>query len=889
METGMNPERQSLLDALNIDHAIVSGRGCHVRDAEGRDYVDFIAQYGALPLGHAPDRLWDAVERFRTAGSPTLLQPFRARHAEALAERLLGLLPDNLRWVTFANSGAEAVEAAFKLARGRTQKRTIVSARNAFHGKTHAAVAATASPVYRKPFMHDGDGHDYVPFNDLAALEERLARRDVAAVILEPVQGEGGMIPAEPGYLAGVEAACRKHGALFILDEVQTGLGRTGRLFALEEDGVRPDILCLAKALGGGLVSLGACIASDEAWSSSFGYFHSSTFANNNLSAAVGLALIDALTADDGALLAHAATMGERLRARLDALVGIYPDVFQAVTGRGLMQAVHLAPLDDPESLVVNFMNDGGSSALVVCAFLMHAHGVITMTPLSSTGRLRIEPPLIVEEADIDRLIAGLVDYAEMVRAGDLATLMRVCYAPEELRPDRRPALVAGSAPVRTRRVPAAANGNGANGEGRSHGRYAFLIHPTEFADLAGNAPRGLADLAEPHRASWNAFLAAIGEQRMEPFDPGIALDCPRIESATGVADGHLIATMMLPEAMMALTPRERKRLVADFADIALDLEVDMLGLGAFTSIITRNGQDLADLPFGVTTGNSLTAMAGSEAVRLAGLRHGIDPAETKTGVVGASGSVGRIVCRHLANDCGAITLFGNPDNPNAVAALEGLAGSIYRQLLAGDATATGPIAEAVRAAAGRSEEVRRLAAEPAKPAVLRALWREVNATVARENRPVGTIEVSVDPDAGLPEMDFVVSATNAKGSVLTPERFKPGAVVCDIARPPDVAGATAEARRDVHFYEAGVMRLPGDIAFGRHNIVGLPRGVGLACHSETIVLTLSGVRSNFNLGSEIAYDQAVWVRDRAVEHGFGTALVDVRSHEVLAMERGEA
>lgn len=321
------------------------GQGARVWDSEGRDYVDFAAGIAVCSLGHCdPEltaalveqagRLWHTSNVFYSEPPLRLAQELVA--ASRFAERAF-----------LCNSGAEANEAAIKLVRkwataqGREPaRRVIVTFRGSFHGRTLAAVTATAQPKYQEGFDPLPGGFRHVDFNDIAQLEAAMAGGDVAAVMLEPVQGEGGVMPAAPGYLQAVRALCDRHKALLVLDEIQCGMGRTGALFAHWEDGVVPDIVTLAKALGGGF-PVGALLAGPKvAQVMQFGA-HGTTFGGNPLAAAVARVALRRLASQD--IAANVARQSQAIRDGLDALNRDF-GLFAQVRGRGLMLGAVLKP-----------------------------------------------------------------------------------------------------------------------------------------------------------------------------------------------------------------------------------------------------------------------------------------------------------------------------------------------------------------------------------------------------------------------------------------------------------------------------------------------------------------------------------------------------------------
>jgi acetylornithine/succinyldiaminopimelate/putrescine aminotransferase len=423
--SNLNPDRNFLLAHIGFDKKIVRAEGHYLFDSEGNRYLDCLAQYGALPFGHNPAFLWAALDKARSAHEPSMVQPLIAPAADELASRLVEISPCDEGYVTFANSGAEAVESAIKLARAKTRRPVILSTHQGFHGKTLGALSATGTAKYRAPFLVDTTHFTHVPYGDLEALEERLGRADVAGFIVEPIQGEAGMITPPAGYLREAAALCRKARTLFIVDEIQTGLGRSGSMFASESEELDPDILLLAKALGGGLVSLAANICNARAWSSDFGLYHSSTFANNHLSCTVGLATVDRLLQDDRQLIKNVCANGHYLSGALERIVRSYPDAFCAVSGRGLMHGITLTAWDGEDSYFLSHASTTGMAVPLVCGYLLHEHGVLTAPTFNHSNVLRIEPPLTISIGQIDLLLAALEETAQLLTRKDYATLFR--------------------------------------------------------------------------------------------------------------------------------------------------------------------------------------------------------------------------------------------------------------------------------------------------------------------------------------------------------------------------------------------------------------------------------------------------------------------------------
>lgn len=407
----VNASLTTMMGLIGFDKHFVRAAGTRVWDAEGNEYRDFLGSYGALNLGHNPPEVLAAIEKVKEL--PNMLQASLSTLAGAVAHNLAMIVPGGLKRSFFCNSGAEAVEGALKLARLATGKEKIVSCEGSFHGKTMGALSVTGRKKYQEPFRPLVPGCETVPYGDLDLLEAKLKGGDVAAFIVEPIQGEGGIIVPPDGYLKGVRELTRKYGALFIADEVQTGFGRTGYLFGCDYEDVAPDIMCLAKSLGGGVIPVGAYVAADEVWQRAYGsmdkaLLHTSTFGGNTWAMAAALASIQAVV--QGNLAAQAREKGEYFLGRLKELQKKHP-LIKEVRGRGLFIGLEFS---QPEG-ILNTLTGGALKSLareyqgaMVAGELLNKHHVITAYTLNNPNVIRLEPPLIVTKEDLDYVISAL-------------------------------------------------------------------------------------------------------------------------------------------------------------------------------------------------------------------------------------------------------------------------------------------------------------------------------------------------------------------------------------------------------------------------------------------------------------------------------------------------
>ncbi len=412
-KTYLNAGLATMLGLLDFDRQFVRAEGTYVWDSKGDRYLDFLGAYGALNTGHNHPKILAALDQVR--GMPNLLQASLGTVVAALARDLALITPGNLQRSFICNSGAEAVEGALKLARAASGRQKLIYCEGSFHGKTLGALAVTGRGKYQKIFQPLVPGCTAVPYGELDALAGELKNEETAAFILEPVQGEGGIIIPPPGYLASVRQICSKYGTLLIIDEIQTGLGRTGKLFACQHDGVVPDIMCLAKSLGGGIMPVGAYITTDEIWKKAYGgmdkaLLHTSTFGGNTLAAAAAIAALEVIL--DENLPEKAAETGEYLLQGLGRLKEKYPLV-KEVRGRGLMAGIEF---NQPGAVAAK-VSFGLATKLseeylgsLVAGELMNKHHIITAYTLNNPNVIRLEPPLSVNKEQIDTVLQALED-----------------------------------------------------------------------------------------------------------------------------------------------------------------------------------------------------------------------------------------------------------------------------------------------------------------------------------------------------------------------------------------------------------------------------------------------------------------------------------------------
>jgi 3-acetyloctanal aminotransferase len=426
----LNPVWAALGTRGGLVKTFVRGEGAYLWDEHGQRYLDFVSGFGSVGLGHNHPAVVAAVADALTRQAPGFAQSAVNPDAAALAEALAALAPGALEMVTFANSGTEAVEAGLKLARLATGRAGLLACDGSFHGKTLGALSVTHQSHYQRPFGPLLPGCEAVPYGEAEALERALATRRFAAFVVEPLQAEAGMVVPPAGYLRTAQELCRRTGTLLFVDEVQTGLGRTGTLFAAGTEGVEPDLLALAKALGGGLVPIGALLSRRDLWLKAYGTLqtvalHTSTFAGGSLACAAGLAALRVL--QDEGLAANAAARGRQLREGIEALVRRC-GLVREVRGRGLLLGVEFAPLSAAQlghwkasnpANVAPWLLAGydeqlhGFPVVFVVQGLLLNHHVYAQPARSNPRVLRVQPPLTLTEEQADTFLVALAKTVE--------------------------------------------------------------------------------------------------------------------------------------------------------------------------------------------------------------------------------------------------------------------------------------------------------------------------------------------------------------------------------------------------------------------------------------------------------------------------------------------
>lgn len=408
-EEFLNNQMVRVLKTIGYDRNYTRATGQYLYDENGTEYLDLLSGFGVFAIGRNHRTVVNALTETLTQELPNLVQLDVSILSGLLAKEILKTTPDNLDKMFFCNSGTEAVEAAIKFARYTTKREKIIFCEHGYHGLTMGSLSLNGEEIFREGFGPLLPGCSAVPFNDLPALEQALSNKDVAAFIVEPVQGKGVNLP-DDNYLPEVERLCKKYGTLFVADEVQTGLGRTGKFWAIEHWNVKPDMICMAKALSGGFVPVGGVAMTHKIMDTVFNRMdravvHGSTFSKNNMAMAAGLATLHVLAEEK--LVENSAQIGNEIIAGLNAMAGKY-EFLKEARGKGMMIAIEFHA---PKSLMLKAawsMLEAANKGLfcqMVTIPLFKEHHILTQVAGHGMNVVKLLPPLNLSTKDRDHII----------------------------------------------------------------------------------------------------------------------------------------------------------------------------------------------------------------------------------------------------------------------------------------------------------------------------------------------------------------------------------------------------------------------------------------------------------------------------------------------------
>jgi ornithine--oxo-acid transaminase len=410
-EKHLNNQMVKVLKTIGYDRNYKKAVGQYLYDYEGNEYLDLLSGFGVFAVGRNHPTIIKALQETLTSELPNLVQMDVSLLSGLLAKKILQTVPDNLNRMFFCNSGSEAVEAAIKFARYATRRPQILYCKHSFHGLTLGSLSLNGEKIFRDGFGALLPDCESVPFNDLTALENALRHKNVAAFIVEPIQGKGVNIP-DDDYLSGVEQLCRKYGTLFVADEIQTGISRTGRFWAIDHWNVKPDMILMAKALSGGFIPVGGVAMTEKIMDAVFNRMdravvHGSTFSKNNMAMAAGLATLRVI--EDEKLIENSAEKGKMIIDGINAMAGKY-EFLQEARGKGLMIAIEFHA---PRSLSLKAawaMLEAANKGLfcqMITIPLFKEHRILSQVAGHGMNVVKLLPPLNLTDKDCQNILAA--------------------------------------------------------------------------------------------------------------------------------------------------------------------------------------------------------------------------------------------------------------------------------------------------------------------------------------------------------------------------------------------------------------------------------------------------------------------------------------------------
>lgn len=963
----VRPRLGRVLTALGLDVSYERAEGDLLtwRDASGgtHEVLDLLGGYGSLLFGHNHPQLIAAAQALLASNVPVHAQFSLRAGAGALAQRLGEIATretgGELRFVSvFANSGAEAIEAAIKHAelerviklarlldeisnhidtvraamrRGEVElpadlyefsavretqfdvrcfddlivglvnhnaaqlaKRPVFLAlEKSFHGKLAGSVQLTYNKLFRRPFQYLGLKTRFVPMNDAATLEriaadERLELLDLAIVdgritlqrrelpifsafLVEPIQGEGGVHALQPEFGRSVRRFCNQHDIPLVIDEIQSGMGRSGSFFAASQIGLKGDYYTLSKALGGGLAKVSALLIREQRYRPDFGLLHTSTYAEDDFSAGIALKVLDMLEADDGAAYRQADQLGNLLRDALLALRGRHPGVILEVRGRGLLLGVEFAPQTQASSQIIRAADHADSLGYLISGYLLRVHG-LRVAPTGSAPRvLRLEPSLLIGPAEIDRVVAGFERVCELLETQDALHL--VFPLADSGRPWPRREMLDFSA------APGAAGAAGVGGTPaaaappsttlaptRPVRKVAFVNHLIGPAWLRQVDP-SLAALTDAELRSFVLKMAA--SKKSAPYPP------LRIQSPLGPAVDFVLYPLCVVSEQMGqwLASGDLDEIRADVEErvrAARDDGCEIAGLGMYTSIVSNNCTALTTPGIGLTSGNALTVAMAMQAIDRAVAERRLAWPELTLAVVGAAGNIASTYAAMLAERAPRLLLIGS-GRDGSLQRVRATMFSVYEEcwqiLKTRLAAAHGDLTAGIPGKLAQEPLLRRWLDHGA-PAKDRG--RAIHEALVARHGHDPLIVISQDPRQ-VGQADVVLCAANAAEPFLDAQDFTRGAVVCDVAVPHNVSATSLAQRNDLVYLQGGIVATPNGESLPPGARAFLGAGQLFACMAETALLGLAGMSGHYSYGA-ISRRQVSEIAALAAAHGFKLA-----------------
>jgi len=896
------------------------------------EILDLIGGFGSCLLGHNNPDIISVLLNELNRAQPNLTQGSNQAEAGRLAARLCGRLSrvtGKSYICTFGNSGADAVDIAMKhselertkknqklqkalnhhftnlkniqqqkrchieseelrqagLLQGETipasfedmlrrieyhnrrifeQPALFLALKRAFHGKSVGSLSLTYNENYRRPFaallpkthfldptnpegietFFESTIQHYYELTIDENFRVHIDKKPIspmAALFIEPIQGEGGILPIRSKFLKKCRSLCDQHQIPMIFDEIQCGMGRTGRFFASEHTGVFGDIYLLSKSLGGGLSKISATLIDRDRYLDEFSLIQSSTFAEDPLSSAVGNKVLDLLERDQ--VLKMVAEKGAYLKKRLEELRLRYRESIDCVRGKGLMLGVALADQQNSGSVMIRQIDATGHLGAFASGYLFHQEKIRVLPTLSDPRVLRLEPSAYISYADLDRVVKAFAHLCEVLTKCNAHALLR--FVSGDRRATRFP--VKDYSQQQRPELKLTAD---------SLTKVGFLVHFIDESQLKVIEPsfvnfssreqdrfiRNMMSVAKPRHIASTQIASATGQK----INFNLIL--------VPLTSRHMSESLQNPTGLPALP------MVKGAVKLARKIGCEVVGLGQYTSIISNNGESIIEPRFTVTTGNSFTvAISVQSILKAAGLKS-LNLDDTSLSLIGAAGNIGTAYAQIIAKHFNKINLVGS-SRSGSLERLEALRARIiqetYRVLAQGKSSSSipGGIAQSLT----KMSSVKKLLHDYADEQIA---WKAMNS----EDWLNDVISVSTDISS-ISKSDIVVAVSNSHERLIRSEHVKKNAIICDVSVPCSTDPDIIQKRKDVMFFTGGIVKLPQ-----REKIQApafpLPPGHVFACMAETMLLGLSGFRSNLSYG-KLEIKNIEMIASLARRHGF--------------------
>jgi len=733
----------------------------------------------------------------------------------------------------------------------------------AFHGKSVGSLSLTYNRAYSEPFLallqptrfldplnpnslettFEMSSEDYYDLTLDETARIRIIRKpvsNIAALFVEPIQGEGGILEISSDFLKEARRWCDAYNVPLIFDEIQSGMGRTGRFFASERLDVAGDIYLLSKSLGGGFAKISATLINRDRYLDEFSLIHSSTFAEDPLSCSVANKVLDIVERDR--LLEMAEEKGSFLKAHFERLVRKYPGVLRPLRGKGLMLGVEFCGQSDSSSALIREIEKAGRLAYFVAGYLFHQEKMRVLPTLSNPHVLRLEPSAYISYSDLIRVSDAFDRLGEVLAKSNAHALLHYVGGNRSpvVFPVRDYSREQKSKPIET-----------------PHSKVGFLAHFIDESQLKELDP------------SFEAFSSQEQDRfirKIMAMAKPIHIASEEITSRTGekisfnlialpITSSHMVEFLRSPKNSRAMG------MVKEGVRMAYEMGCEVLGLGQYTSIISNNGLALTEPGLPLTTGNSYTVSVSVQSVLRAAELVGVDASRVTLSLVGAAGNIGTAYALMIANRFPRIHLVGSPKQ-GSLERLQIVRSNMiqesYRRLVQHGASLD--MLEGIGKPLLEIPQVERLLdAKADEQTALNVLHRS------------GLLDdiISISTDlSSIRRSEIIVAVSNSDTRLIQTEWVKPNVIICDVSVPCAASHELTQNRKDVFYFTGGIVRLPHEEEFDLPG-TPLPPGHVFACMAETMILGLSGIRENFSYG-KLKVRQIELIESLASHHGFG-------------------